>query len=309
VATALFVRYAAVLEKAKIFMRKLAISLISVVLGYGILLMLPVYGPVKTIPFYQNQSFSNIAHGAGRELLPGNTLEAAVNAVAVGADVIELDVHLTKDNVVVLRHDATIDSTTNGSGNIAEMTLAELQEYEVGFHKEDYPDKTAPAGIRISTLESLFEALPGERFLIELKPNDDATGEALCQLVTQHNKVNQVLVGSFHTNVLERFRKICPEIPTSLGETEARTFVVLAWLGLAHLYNSPGYSVQLPAELNGTKVITKSLVNVSKRLNLNVDVWTVNDPNTMRELMQMGVSGIITDRPDVLQAIIKENTN
>ena len=67
--------------------------------------------------------------------------------------------------------------------------------------------------------------------------------------------------------------------------------------------------MQLPAELNGTKVITKSLVNVSKRLNLNVDVWTVNDPNTMRELMQMGVSGIITDRPDVLQAIIKENTD
>ena len=67
--------------------------------------------------------------------------------------------------------------------------------------------------------------------------------------------------------------------------------------------------MQLPAELNGTKVITKSLVNVSKRLNLNVEVWTVNDPKTMRELMQMGVSGIITDRPDVLQAIIKENTN
>ena len=145
--------------------------------------MLPASSQVPSIPFYQNQSVANIAHGTGRELLPGNTLEGALNAVAVGADIIELDVHLTFDNVVVVRHDASVDATTDGVGLIADLTLAELQAFNVGFHESDYPLKLADAGIRIPTLESLFSALPDERFLIELKPDDTETGVQLCQLV------------------------------------------------------------------------------------------------------------------------------
>lgn len=230
--------------------------------------MLPGYGGVQSIPFYQNKGFNNIAHGTGRELRPGNTLEGALNAVAVGADIIELDIHLTLDKVVVVRHGATVDATTNGSGPIADMTLAELQAFDVGFHKEDYPEKVAVEGIRIPTLESLFLALPDKRFLIELKPDDIETGIQLCQLVLAHGLANQVLVGSFYSTVLKDFRQSCPEVPTSLGEEEALAFVLLSWIGLGRLYNSPGYSVQLPFEYYGVRPISRPLISIAKKLNL-----------------------------------------
>jgi len=284
-------------------MRKILYTLICLALVYGVLLMLPTSNRVPTIAFYESQSFSNIAHGTGRELLPGNTLEGALNAVAVGADIIELDVHLSADNIVVVRHDETIDATTNGSGLIAAMTLAELQAYKVGFHETDYPDKVAPDGISIPTLESLFVALPDKRFLIELKPDDIETGIRLCQLVLAHGLQDQVIVGSFYSSVLQAFRQLCPDVPTSLGEEEARTLVLLSWIGLGHLYNSPGYSVQLPPEYYGVTLISKSLLKAANELNLRVDVWTINDPQEMIDLIDLGVSGIITDRPDILQAI------
>ena len=266
-------------------------------------MLLPGYGSLQSIPFYQGKGFNNIAHGAGRELMPGNTLEGASNAVAVGADIIELDVHLSLDKVVVVRHDATVDATTNGSGLIAEMTLAELQAFDVGFHKADYPEKVAVEGIRIPTLESLFLALPDKRFLIELKPDDSETGAQLCKLVLAHGLADQVLVGSFYSAVLKNFRQRCPEVPTSLGEGEALVFVLLSWIGLGHLYDSPGYSVQLPFEYYGIELISRFLIRAAGELNLVVDVWTVNDPQEMLRLIELGVGGIITDRPDILQAI------
>ena len=273
------------------------------VLVYGMLLMLPGYGPVQSIPFYQGKGFNNIAHGTGRELMPGNTLEGALNAVAVGADIIELDVHLTLDKVVVVRHDATIDATTNGSGLIADMTLAELQAFDVGFHETDYPEKPTVDGIRIPTIEALFSALPDKRFLIELKPDDTETGIQLCQLILDHGLGDQVLVGSFYSTVLKDFRQSCPKVPTSLGEEEVLVFVLLSWVGLGHLFDSPGYSVQLPFEYYGVNLISKRLIRVANELNLVVDVWTINGPQKMLNLIELGVGGIITDRPDLLHAI------
>lgn len=283
--------------------RKLTASVLVVGFVYATLLLWPADNRVDDIPFYADQSFNVIAHGNGRALLPGNTLEAAVNALSVGADILELDIHLTADNILVVRHDDTIDSTTNGTGRIAEMTLAELSLYEVGFHKHDYPEKVAEKGIRIPTLESLFVALPTNRFLIELKPEDTKAGGYLCQLIKEYGLLNQVVVGSFHSSVLRNFRQRCPEIPTSLGEEEALWMVVLSWLGLGHLYDSPGYSVQLPLEQNGIRVISQSLVETARELNLKLDVWTVNNVQEMTDLMGFGVDGIITDRPDLLDGV------
>ena len=82
-----------------------------------------------------------------------------------------------------------------------------------------------------------------------------------------------------------------------------RVFVLLSWLGLGHLYRAPGYSVQLPLKYYGVQLVSRSLIRAANELNLAVDVWTINDPKKMLEMMALGVDGIITDRPDVLQAI------
>ena len=284
-------------------MKVLLITIALILAGYSYLLALPAANQPQSVAFYQPDAFSVIAHGNGRALMPGNTLEAGVHALAVGADILELDIHLTADNHLVVRHDDIIDTTTNGAGVIAEMTLAAIQQYDVGFHEIDYPGLVGPDGIVVPTLESLFQQLPESRFLIELKPKNTDAADRLCSLITQYALAKQVVVGSFHSSVLRYFRTTCPSVPTSLGQTEVISLLALSVLGLTHLYESPGVSVQLPWRYGGVTFLTASLVDILQDLNLKVEVWTVNDPVIMRELIKMGVDGVITDRPDILKQL------
>ena len=276
---------------------------ISVVIIYGVLLALPVQHRLDHVAFYQSADFDVIAHRNGRALAPGNTLEAAVNALAVGADVLELDVHLTADGVLVVRHDAVIDTTTNGSGVIAQMTLDEIQTYEVGYHKVDYPSRVAAKHIKVPTLASVFKRLPNSRYMVEIKPLDLAAADKLCGLVVEYRLDEQVLVASFDSSVLRHFRQICPRVPTSLGESEAYWLVILSRIGLGHLYHSPGYSVQLPPTYGGLRVLTPNVIKAAHKQNIRVEAWTVNDVVTMRALIDLGIDGIITDYPDILSLL------
>jgi glycerophosphoryl diester phosphodiesterase len=261
--------------------------------------LIPGYPPVDEIPFYQDSGVSVIAHRGGRALVPGNTIEAAKNAVDIGSDIIEIDVHLTVDNALVVRHDTVIDTTTNGSGLIANMALSEIQRYDVGFHEIDYPDKAWKTSLRVPSLKSLFTALPNQRYLIELKPKTLPAADALCQLILEHKLQNQVLVGSFHSSVLQYFRRSCPSIPTSLGKSEITLLVLLERIKLGHLFNSPGYSIQVPINYGDFAILTPGLVKLAQNLNMHVDVWTVNDPVELKIVSNIGVDGIITDRPDI----------
>ncbi|MDC3249008.1 glycerophosphodiester phosphodiesterase [Porticoccaceae bacterium] len=285
-------------------MKIFSVFMTGSLLVYLLLLSLPAAEPVKDIPFYKPTSVQVIAHGSARALLPGNTLEAAVNALRLGTDILELDIHLTADSQLVVRHDEMIDTTTNGSGLIADMTLAEIQQYDVGFHEVDFPDLTYPAGIVVPTLESLFIRLPESRYLIELKPEGTAAAYHLCQLLNRYNLTEQVVIGSFHSSVLQYFRQICPQVPTSLGQSEVALLVVLSRLGLGHLFNSPGVSVQLPVVYAGVKILTPAVIEAAHQLNMRVDAWTVNDVGLMQKLIDDRVDGIITDRPDVLRSIL-----
>ena len=266
---------------------------------YFVLLLIPGYPPVDEIPFYQDSGVSVIAHRGGRALVPGNTIEAAKNAVDIGSDIIEIDVHLTADNTLVVRHDAMIDTTTNGSGLIANMTLSDIQTYDAGFNEIDYPEASWEIPLTVPSLKSLFTALPNQRYLIELKPETLPPADALCQLILEHKLQNQVLVGSFHSSVLQYFRRSCPSIPTSLGKSEITLFVLLERIKLGHLFNSPGYSIQLPTKYGDFAILTPELVKLAQNLNMHVDVWTVNDPVELEIVSNIGVDGIITDRPDI----------
>jgi glycerophosphoryl diester phosphodiesterase len=203
------------------------------------------------------------------------------------------------DNTLVVRHDTVIDTTTNGSGLIANMALSEIQRYDVGFHEIDYPDKAWKTSLRVPSLKSLFTALPNQRYLIELKPKTLPAADALCQLILEHKLQNQVLVGSFHSSVLQYFRRSCPSIPTSLGKSEITLLVLLERIKLGHLFNSPGYSIQVPINYGDFAILTPGLVKLAQNLNMHVDVWTVNDPVELKIVSNIGVDGIITDRPDI----------
>lgn len=271
---------------------------------YAGLLIVPGYGPVADTAFYKNTDFSIIAHRGGRGLVPGNTIEAAINAVDIGSDVIEVDVHLTADEILVIRHDADIDTTTDGSGLIANMDLVDIQSHKVGYHKLDYPNKIEPKALRVPTLKALFQRLPNQRYLIELKPQKVTSADILCETVLTYGLQDQVIVGSFHSSVLRYFRKICPSVPTSLGKSEITWLIFLERLHLGHLFKSSGYSIQLPFDYAGVNIVRPSLIKLAHDLNLAVDVWTINDSKSMQVLIEMGVDGIITDRPDRLGSMV-----
>lgn len=284
-------------------MRILILTLVIVIAAYFILLMIPPKTK-ENIPFYAAERSINIAHRNGHALMPANTVEAGLNALELGADILEIDVHLTADKHLVVRHDEIIDTTSDASGRISEMTLAEIEQHNAKFHEIEYPHKTSPIGIKIPSLTTLFEGIPNARFLIEIKPKDTNASARLCEVIKQHRMTEQVIVGSFHTFVLKHFRRVCPEVPTSHGKSEIRHFIILANLGLGHLYSPEGYSIQLPISYQGTEILSYKILQAARSLNLKVEIWTINDIDTFKRLIAMQVDGIITDRPDLLSELV-----
>jgi glycerophosphoryl diester phosphodiesterase len=123
-----------------------------------------------------------IAHQGGDGLRPSNTLAAFEHAVALGVDVLEMDVHLTRDGALVVMHDATVDRTTNGSGALAALSLAQVRELDAGFHwpYDGEPRPYRGRGLGVPTFAEIAAAFPGHRLNVEIKPDSAAAGRAVC---------------------------------------------------------------------------------------------------------------------------------
>ena len=113
-----------------------------------------------------------------------------------------------------------------------------------------------------------------------------------------------MIVGSFHSETLKYFREQCPIVPTSIGQSEMVWLVLLERLKLGHLFKTESYSIQVPVSYGGYRILSPSLVDLVHSLNMRVDVWTVNSPEVMKEVISMGVDGVITDYPDRLISIL-----
>ncbi|GAB3027069.1 glycerophosphodiester phosphodiesterase [Bowmanella dokdonensis] len=272
--------------------------------GLGLIGLLYWLGPVNRIgphPYYAGQGFEVIAHGAGQGLRPKNTLEAAQFSATLGADAIELDIHATSEGILVVRHDDTVDATTNGSGQIRLLTLEELKRLDAGYwhsQGEAYPFREQ--GIRIPALEELFTALPDARFLIEIKPDSERIAGDLCALINQFGLQSQVMVASFHDKALKAFRQTCPQVASAMTKSEITWFVLLDKIGLSHLLPVHGLAMQVPVHSGAIDVVTPSLVKAAHRRGIRVQVWTINETDEMAELIEIGVDGIVTDFPDRL---------
>lgn len=262
-------------------------------------------------PFFAQFDHSPIviAHRGGAGLRPENTMLAFSNAVTLGVDLLELDVHRTTDDQLVIIHDDTLERTTNGTGNVNEKTLSELQQLDAGYSWSADDGKTFPyrgQGVIIPTLEELFTAYPTMAMNIEIKGSNPEIAEELCQMIRQHHKENSVLVASFNKKPLDNFRQICPEIATTAAEDEVRSFFYLFLVRLSYLYkNDRMLALQLPEEGGGFKLLTKELINAAHERGIRVDAWTINESADIERLLPLGLDGIITDYPDRALKIIK----
>ena len=247
-----------------------------------------------------------IAHRGGASLRPEETLEAFANAEALGADMFELDVRATADGAIVLLHDATVDRTTDGKGPVAEIRLSELRKLDAGYRWTMDGGKTYPyrgKDIRVPTLEEVFKRDPRTRMVVEMKVRTQEFAQSLCKLTREAGMSQHVLVASFDHENLHAFRQACPEVATSMSAREARIFVSMAKIGLASAYSPDAVALQVPERLGSLEVLTPGLIKAARGRNLRVHAWTINEDATMRRLIELGVDGIMTDRPDRLLAL------
>ncbi|WP_066967075.1 glycerophosphodiester phosphodiesterase [Microbulbifer sp. Q7] len=251
-----------------------------------------------------------IAHAddSGHGLYPGNTAIFLQKMAEMKVDVLEMDVHATADDALVLMHDATVDRTTDGQGPIRDKTLAELQKLNVAFHwSQDgtrYPYRDNPQ--RILTVDEVFQRYPRYPMIVELKTPDPEAARALCRKLNAYDKTNLVIVSSFHQQAVDEMREVCPQVATGAGSDEVKIFAAASWLRLFHLLSPRYQALHIPPDYEGIALVGPSSVRQVQNHGVRVDVWTVNEEADMRRLIGHGVDGIMTDRPDRLINLIKE---
>ncbi len=253
-----------------------------------------------------------IAHQGGEGLRPGNTLDAFLHAWDLGAPMSEMDLHTSADDVLVLIHDDTVDATTEGTGLIREMTVAELQSLDAGYRWSPDGGGSFPyrgAGITVATLDEVLDALPDSYFNLELKQLEPSVASATCRVVRERGLETRTLVASFSTRALRQFRRECPEVATSAGAWEARAFLVLHHLRLTRAWTPPFEAIQLPPTSRGLRLLTPRLLRSAAERNLEVHAWTINDTEEIRELLELGVDGIVTDFPDRMLEVVAERSS
>jgi len=251
--------------------------------------------------FFDHDEPLAVAHRGGLGLWPENTLHAFRQADALGATCFELDVHQTADGHLVVCHDPTLDRTTDGSGAIREMTLAEIQCHDAGYHWTQDNGATHPfrgQGIGVPSLRELFEAFPDQRYIIDNKPKRPEMAVALAQLAVDCGVADRVCLASFYRENVLAIREAFPRIATSCSEAEVQAFAVFVYSGFGRCYKAAAPCFQLPAYQYGLPLITRPFMAVARRNGMEAHLWTINDPDEMRTLLAKGVRGIITDFPD-----------
>ncbi|XOV85059.1 MAG: glycerophosphodiester phosphodiesterase [bacterium] len=243
-----------------------------------------------------------IAHQGGNLLRPGNTLMAFDHAMSLGVDVLEMDVHLSADNQLVVIHDATVERTTNGQGAVNDLTLAELQLLDAGYHwpftgtQRPYRSQ----GVFIPAFTQVLDRYPGQRLVVELKEDNPALAEALCDALVGSEREGLTLVASFHKNAMNHFRSVCPATATSASSDEVRWYVIASTLYLDRLFRAPALALQVPKERDGRLLLSQDFLKKASAVNLHVDYWTLNSLSDLRNAITSGAHGVITDRPDLM---------
>lgn len=238
------------------------------------------------------------AHRGASAHAPENTLAAFQLALAQQADAIELDVKLSADGQVVVIHDATVDRTTNGTGRIKDLSLAELRALDAGsFFSEKFQ------GEKIPTLDEVFETM-GKRTFINVELTNyntrrDQLVETVCMIVKKHQLQKRILFSSFLISNLSKARSYLPDVPRGL----------LALNGLLGSWaRSFGFAFGKYQALHPyLKDMTQQEALRVHRLHRRVHVWTVNDEQDMRRLFSWGADGIFTDDPELAVRVRAES--
>jgi glycerophosphoryl diester phosphodiesterase len=241
------------------------------------------------------------AHRGGAALRPENTIPAFDHGLALGADGLELDVHLSRDGVVVVHHDPTLERTTDGRGPLAALTADELARLDAGYHFDGF--RGAVGGV--PTLEEVLRRYRSAWLIIELKVNDPVLAQKTIDEVRAADALARVAIGSFGTRVLRAARAYEPRILTGASQEETRLALYRSWIRWP-VRHPPNDAFQVPERSGSTRVVSPRFVQYAHDAGVAVQVWTVNDAADMRRLLDWGVNGLISDRPDVAVEVVRQ---
>ena len=263
----------------------------------------------KVKPFLYSLHPLNIAHRGGMGLAPENTIYAFKNAVSYGSEIFELDVHATRDGEIVVIHDDTVDRTTNGSGRVNDLTLAEAQQLDAAYHYTADSGRSFPLrgkGLRIPTLKEIFQAFPDCRVNIEIKQMHPGFEHKLLALIQECAMEDKVLIASEQHKYAQAFRSLAPHIACSASRREVAIFYMLL-LRAGFLYSPTIDALQVPEYHGRLHLVTPHFITAAHNKNIRVHIWTVNDEEDMKRLLCWGADGIITDYPDRLNRLLQKH--
>lgn len=244
------------------------------------------------------------AHRGGAALAPENTLAAFDQALALGADGLELDVRLSRDGVVVVHHDATVERTTGATGAVADLTADDLARLDAGYRfgaNGGYPFRGR--GFGVPRLREVLARYPGVPIIIEFKVDDERLAARTIAEVEAAQAAGRVALASFSQSVLEAARRLAPHVPTSASTREVRRLLWRARFGTT-VACPPYRVVQVPERRGTTRVVTPAFVRAAHRAGVAVEVWTVDREEDIVRLLDWGVDAVITDRPDVAVEVV-----
>ena len=252
----------------------------------------------------------NLAHRGASATAPENTIEAFRLAAESGSGGLELDVHLSSDGRIIVIHDDTVDRTTDGTGLVREMTLEQIRSLDAGYNFSPDGGSTYPYSgreIRVPELREIFEEFPGVAVNIEIKENQPGAEKLVLQTIRDAGAQDRTLVASQKHPVIRRFRRICGgEMPTAASGLEIRIFYLLSLLRLESLLRPAYTALQVPESHRGIQIVTPNFVKAVHSRGVRLDVWTIDDPGDMNRLLDMGVDVIMTNRPGLLQEVLRK---
>ena len=290
---------------------KILLKSFFIILSAWLVWLLVTAKPAPDHPFHANETFSTIGHRGGGGTKPENTLQAFLNSDQLGIDILEMDIRLSKDRHIILFHDRTLSRTTNCDGLVSEYTLKQLRECTMRQGSSGKGSNTTLQDSGIPTLNEVFDHFPDKRMIIEIKGSEPQLITDFCTMLHRYNKDQQVLVGAFRQSTLDQFRQVCPKVATAATAREGFRFYLVSKLRLTGLLAPEFTSLIMPWRFTSKEknkfffmdIFTPSFIKQAHNKNLAVYVFTVNDPEDMKILIDLGVDGIMTASPEVLLSV------
>jgi glycerophosphoryl diester phosphodiesterase len=253
-----------------------------------------------------------IAHGGAKLLFPENTMVAFNGALALAVDALEMDVCMTADEVLVTHHNLTIDATSDGQGELISYSYSDLLAFNFGaqFTALDGSQPYRDTLIQLPRLVDVFDAYPNTYFIVELKNTGEAgkrAAERLQSIIQNAGVRERVVVASFDDKVIKHFYDITNgQVPISGAEGEVKDLVFSGLSAMEFLFRPKASVVQIPTKSAGINLASRRILRSLHRRDIAVQYWTINDPEEMRELIELGADGLITDRPDLMWDLLRD---